>query len=249
MAIYIAGMHRSNSSVLSLMLGACGVDLGPPSEDFPGKEDDNPDGYGEHRPTVKLNEMILNALGGAWNAPPEPPADWVADRRLRSPRMKATALLGERAAREPWGWKDPRNCLTLPFWRSLTPVEKIVIPVRHPLEVAKSLLKGRGIAIEDGLRLWEIYNRRIMDASSPTERIVCHADSLCRDHEAELRRIVDFLGLPVASADLAAANGLFRDDRRRHNYAVNFVADSRLFPSMIELYEKLCQEAGVNTDD
>jgi hypothetical protein len=245
MAIYIAGMHRSNSSVLSLMLGACGVDLGPRSEDFPAKEDDNPDGYGEHQPTVKVNELVLQALGGAWNAPPEPPADWTADRRLRSARKKAEAVLHKRAPREPWGWKDPRNSLTLPFWRSITPVEKIVIPVRHPLEVAKSLLKGRGIAIEDGLRLWEIYNRRIMDASSPAERIVCHADALCRDHEAELCRIVGFLGLIVAPAALAAAHKLYRNDRRRHSYPVAFVADTRLSLAMIALYEKLCKEAGV----
>ena len=50
---------------LCLMLGACGVDLGPPSEDFPPKEDDNPDGYGENVPMVRVNEAVLKALDGA----------------------------------------------------------------------------------------------------------------------------------------------------------------------------------------
>src|SRR5262245_52387172 len=144
MAICIAGMHRSNSSILSLMLSACGVDLGPPSEDFPAKEDDNPDGYGENVPAVRIHEPVLKALGGAWNAPPDPPADWTADRRLRSVREKARKLLSRRAAREPWGWKDPRNCLTLPFWKSVVRLDRIVIPIRHPLEVAESLKTGRG---------------------------------------------------------------------------------------------------------
>jgi hypothetical protein len=244
MAICIAGMHRSNSSILSLMLGLCGVDLGPPSEDFPPKEDDNPDGYGENVPIVKVNDAVLKALGGAWNAPPAPPADWLRDRRLRRVRQKADALLRRRAAREPWGWKDPRNCLTVPFWRSVARLDKFVIPLRHPLEVAQSLKAGRGIEIADGLRLWEIYNRRIVETTSPEERVVCHAESLCRDHEAELRRILEFLGMPVSAAGFSAACRLFRHDRRRHRFPIHMTADVRLSPGLVQHYEALCVEAG-----
>jgi hypothetical protein len=245
MAVLIAGMHRSNSSILSLMLGACGVDLGPPSEDFPPKDGDNPDGYGENVPLVKMNAAVLKALGGAWNAPPPAPPDWFADRRLRRVRRKAEAILARRAAREPWGWKDPRNCLTAPFWRSIASIDKFLIPLRHPLEVAESLQIGRGIAIGDGLRLWEIYNRRIIDDTSPGERLVCHAELLCRDHMAELRRILDFLGLTVSAAALCAAGRLFRNDRRRHRYPVQLTADPRLSPGLVALYESLCVESGV----
>ena len=245
MALCIAGMHRSNSSILSLMLGACGVDMGPASEDFPPKEADNPDGYGENIPTVSVNDAVLKALGGAWDAPPESPSDWLADLRLRRVRKTATALLRKRAAREPWGWKDPRNCLTLPFWRSIAPLEKILIPLRHPLEVALSLHKGRGIAVADGLRLWEIYNRRIAEATFPEERLICHADALCRDHEAEMHRVTEFLGLHMTAAAIAAAGRLFRDDRRRYQYPVDFTDDPRLTPAITQLYKSLCVEAGV----
>ncbi len=243
-AIYIAGMHRSNSSVLSLMLGGCGVDLGPPSEDFPPHEQDNPDGYGENVPTVRLNDAVLKALGGAWNAPPAPPADWNADRRLKRVRKKAETLLRKRAAQEPWGWKDPRNCLTLPFWRSVARIDKIIIPVRHPLEVAESLQVARGIAFADGLRLWEIYNRRITEAAAPEERLICHADALCRDPEAELSRVVKFLGLRIDAGQISAACRLFRNDRRRHQYSVSFTDDPRLSPACAQFYQSLCAEAG-----
>ena len=245
MTVLIAGMHRSNSSILSLMLGACGVDLGPPSEDFPPKQDDNPDGYGENVPIVRVNEAVLKALGGAWNAPPAPPANWLEERRLKRVRKKAEALLARRGAREPWGWKDPRNCLTVPFWRSIVPIAKVVVPLRHPLEVAESLCIGRGIEIDRGLRLWEIYNRRIVEATTPDERLVCHAESLCRDHHAELRRILEALGLTVSAEAFSAAGRLFRNDRRRHQYPVDMTADSRLSPGLVSLYESLCVEAGV----
>jgi hypothetical protein len=244
-AIFIAGMHRSNSSILSLMLGGCGVDLGPPSEDFPPHAEDNPDGYGENVPTTRMNDAVLKALGGAWDDPPQPPVDWNAHPRLRTVRKRAQALVQRRAAQEPWGWKDPRNCLTLPFWRSVACIDKIVIPVRHPLEVAASLQVARGIAVAEGLRLWEIYNLRITESTNREERLICHADSLCRDPESELRRVVRFLGLRIAPDQVSVACHVFRNDLRRHHYSVRFTDDPRLSPGLAEFYNRLCAEAGV----
>ncbi|MBI45764.1 MAG: hypothetical protein CMG66_06350 [Candidatus Marinimicrobia bacterium] len=39
-----------------------------------------------------------------------------------------------------WGWKDPRNVFTLPFWIDLFPKSKIIIIKRHPYDVSLSLL-------------------------------------------------------------------------------------------------------------
>ena len=39
-----------------------------------------------------------------------------------------------------WGWKDPRNIFTLPFWIDLFPESKIIIVKRHPYDVSLSLL-------------------------------------------------------------------------------------------------------------
>ncbi|MCX7752019.1 MAG: sulfotransferase [Blastocatellia bacterium] len=40
----------------------------------------------------------------------------------------------------PWGWKDPRNVLTLPLWAELFPGAKIIYIVRHGVDVAQSLV-------------------------------------------------------------------------------------------------------------
>ena len=40
-----------------------------------------------------------------------------------------------------WGWKDPRNIFTLPFWFELFPNSKVIIVSRHPFDVVNSLLK------------------------------------------------------------------------------------------------------------
>lgn len=43
----------------------------------------------------------------------------------------------------PWGWKDPRNTFTLPFWLDLFPGAKIIHIYRHPLDIASSLITRR----------------------------------------------------------------------------------------------------------
>ncbi len=43
----------------------------------------------------------------------------------------------------PWGWKDPRNTFTLPFWLDLFPGAKVIHIYRHPLDIANSLITRR----------------------------------------------------------------------------------------------------------
>lgn len=43
----------------------------------------------------------------------------------------------------PWGWKDPRNTFTLPFWLDLFPNAKVIHIYRHPLDIAGSLITRR----------------------------------------------------------------------------------------------------------
>lgn len=77
---------------------------------------DNPDGFWENLRFVKLNDEILNALGAAWDLPPRSESSFDSD-TLAPQRAKAHLLLNSFADHHKWGWKDPRNCLTLPFGR------------------------------------------------------------------------------------------------------------------------------------
>ena len=40
---------------------------------------------------------------------------------------------------EPWGWKDPRTTVTLPFWLALFPNARVIHLVRNGIDVAESL--------------------------------------------------------------------------------------------------------------
>ena len=56
--------------MLTRLLHACGLYLGPQEELMPAQTD-NPDGFWEHLGFVALNDELLNAVGGAWDLPPK----------------------------------------------------------------------------------------------------------------------------------------------------------------------------------
>jgi hypothetical protein len=131
--ICVAGMPRSGTSLVTQLLHRCGLSLGPPEQLMPASVN-NTDGFWENLRFVELNERLLAASGGTWLAPPA---------ALRpTPRITAEArsILAQFEGAEPWGWKDPRNALTLPFWKTLLPSMKVLVCVRHPAETASSLV-------------------------------------------------------------------------------------------------------------
>src|SRR5919201_6241280 len=128
--------------MVTRLLHACGLYLGPKHELMPSQAD-NPDGFWEHLGFVALNDELLSQLGGAWDLPPPRDEDF-RDARLDPWRMKARLLIDRFGSAAVWGWKDPRNSLTLPFWQDLLPGLKTIIVVRNPLEAAQSMPKRNG---------------------------------------------------------------------------------------------------------
>jgi len=238
-AICIAGAHRSGTSMLTRLLHTCGIYLGPENELMP-PQADNPEGFWEHLGFVALNDELLNELGGAWDVPPTAEENF-AEPRLDPLRMKAQLLIEGFASAGVWGWKDPRNSLTLPFWQDLLPGLKTLIIVRNPLEVAYSMRERNGTSYSFGLRLWEIYNRRVIETATEQERLVTHYDLFFEDAETELRRIVRFVGLP--DAKVASAAALVAKRRRHTHFTIDQMIDARVSAEVIELYRALIAEA------
>jgi GT2 family glycosyltransferase/glycosyltransferase involved in cell wall biosynthesis len=225
--------------MLTRLLHACGLYLGPKNELMPAQAD-NPDGFWEHLGFVAVNDELLNALGGAWDLPPKPGEDFT-DPRLDPVRMKARLLIERFDSAKLWGWKDPRNSLTMPFWQDLLHGMKTLIMVRNPLEVAHSMKERNGTSYSFGLRLWEIYNRRLIEAASKQERLVTHYDLFFENAEVELRRIAHFTGLPDSEVQKAAA--LVTKRRRHTHFTIEHLIDARVSPEVIDVYRALIAEA------
>src|ERR1051326_6971161 len=98
-----------------------------------------------------------------------------------------------------------------------------------------------GTSYSFGLRLWEIYNRRVMEAVADKQRLVTHYDSFFKDAQSELRRIAQFLHLPDTAVRNAAA--LVSGRRRHTHFTIDALIDAGVSAEIIELYRALSGEA------
>jgi hypothetical protein len=120
--VCVLGMHRSGTSLLTGALRLLGVHLGSDENLLPSDEEANRKGFWENRLIVDLNDALLSRLGGDWHNLPDFPPDWFSSPEFADLRREARAVISKEFGNVPvWGWKDPRACLTLPFWRRLLP--------------------------------------------------------------------------------------------------------------------------------
>lgn len=144
--VIVIGMHRSGTSMIARSLEELGLFMGAR------KEINN-----EATFFLSLNEWLLRSAGGAWDNPAGID-DALGNETLRALLTESIGLqfhgwpaaeywglwrrlvLGSRRlSARPWGWKDPRNTYTLPFWLDLFPQARIVHVLRHGVDVAHSL--------------------------------------------------------------------------------------------------------------
>ena len=225
--------------MVTRLLHCCGLELGPQSELMP-PQADNPEGFWEHLGFVALNDQLLSELGGAWDLPPKADEDFMSP-QLDPLRLKARLLIEKFNSATVWGWKDPRNSLTLPFWQQLLPGLKSVVVVRNPLEVVHSMWERNGTSYSFGLRLWEIYNRRLLETANGQDRLIANYGLFFQEPELQLRRITNFIGLPDAKTSSAAA--LIAPRKRHTHFTVEHLIDARVAPEVIDLYRALLAEA------
>jgi hypothetical protein len=191
MPVAVAGMHRSGTSLVAKILHLAGLYLGP-EDDISGPAPDNLDGFWENARFVKLNDQVLGSGGGGWDCPRSLPEDWSERDEYFGLQGKAELLVAEFHGREPWGWKDPRNSFTLPFWRNLLPDLPVVVPLRNPLEVVASLQRRNHLSFQLGIGLWKSYTQAVLANTTPDARVVTHYESFFHDAAGEIRRLLGF---------------------------------------------------------
>lgn len=228
--------------MVAKLLHQAGLDLGPDDALMPPAEE-NPEGFFEHLDFVRLNDEILNAAGAGWDCPPEANFDW-KHRDLQWLRERASALSSTFGDRSPWGWKDPRTTLTLPFWKTvLGPLATIAV-IRNPLEVVTSLHRRNGFSVALSLTLWRIYAERLLQYTTLSERLVTHYDAYFTRPDQEVDRLIAFAGLPPTSdAEVEAAPVRPAAALRHHRKSLHDLLEASFPEEVISLYLQLCQEA------
>jgi hypothetical protein len=238
--VIVTGMHRSGTSLVCRLLNLCGMELGD-AEDLLPPAADNPDGFWENRRFVEVNTAVLRANGEAWDWP-NPAALQPEGLELEALRSEATTLVKGFAKGAFRGWKDPRNCLTLPFWLSLEPEALVVLVVRHPVEVAESLARRNHVSDTLGLGLWLIYHERLLQAVRASHLIVTHFDSYFETPERELSRVVGRLNVATTTEEMTRACAAVSPGSRHAHLAPEILKVAA--PDLMPIYGRLCRAAG-----
>lgn len=146
--LIVVGMHGSGSSIVSRILAELGVYMGA-----------NLDAHAEAAEFFHLNEELYYRAGAAWHRP-KPVLELIerADFRAAGVLRLAAATYGGLRSRylsgygqgvhTLWGWKDPRNSLTLPLWLQLFPHARILHVLREPAQAAASINR-RALRVAD----------------------------------------------------------------------------------------------------
>src|SRR5262249_28394132 len=152
-----------------------------------------------------------------WFDPPEFPAGWELSAEFSDLRQRARKLIDDDfGAATCWGWKDPRTCLTLPFWKQVLPPLFYVICLRNRTDVAKSL--EHAMPIEKGMNLWHQYTTAALEHSAGQPRMFIFYEDLMEnwpEHSQRLAQIVSAPGTPAAAA-LDEIRGTVTNELRHH---------------------------------
>jgi hypothetical protein len=165
--IPVTGMHRSGTSFVSDLLSRLGLDFGDKSG-FYNADQWNANGYFEQIEFIDLNHRIItmfkNTVGGiellaSYLVYMTMPSRKILDRRAKKNKLALIKLSSQYADKVV---KDPRFCLTLPYWKEWGDVTSCVVCLRHPLEIAISLKKRQKVPLSLGLRFWDYHMKSLL---------------------------------------------------------------------------------------
>ena len=219
--ILVFGMHRGGTSALAGLLHLSGFDLGPalmePAEGV------NDRGFWEHLDAYRIHERLLASLGRSRFDPREMPAGWREHPAFHIAVDEVRDLVRrDFGEARYWAVKDPRMCRIAPVWlealASLDIAPRVILIVRHPAEVARSMQAQRWIASTARAHLcWLQHILEAEEATRGVPRSLITYDALLADWRSERERISRDLELewPALVADGAAAIDAFLDPRER----------------------------------
>jgi len=218
--IVVLGMHRSGTSALSGLLCQAGFDA--PSDLMPA-DAVNPRGYWESSGLFALNDSFMEELGSRWDALAPLPQGWqygeaAARWRGRVLRHLCQAYAGASAP----VIKDPRLCILLsglsPWLESGALRVEMLLTLRDPFEVARSLEAAQNLPSSDGLRLWLHYVLSAERMSRGWPRLMLHFDSLIHDPHQNLERCLALLAAEQNTAAFEPQANSFIDPELQHQH-------------------------------
>ncbi|MGA4533303.1 hypothetical protein ACPA1H_23480 [Ectopseudomonas chengduensis] len=193
--ILILGMHRSGTSALSGVLNILGVDLG---SHLMQPKAENPKGFFENDLIFEVNEDLLAQAGSSVHD------DFFNESKIDNiydlDKLKSV-LLEEFKLSKLFSIKDPRIGYLLPVYiqalKALDIDIKVIVPIRSPLEVARSLQVRNGFSLEKGLLHWAYHFLVVEKFSRALPRVFTSFEELIQAPRKTIGLIEKNLGLDL----------------------------------------------------
>lgn len=202
----VLGMHRSGTSLCASILHAAGIDMLGDANPLPTEA--NQKGHFERWEVVTAHRRILKTFGQGYDALGALPPLWWREARLAGAIADLAAIVEANRGRGSWGFKDPRTMRLFRLWRELlgrmhVPY-RLVLCLRRPWHVARSLSKRDGLSQEVGLALWLRSHADFLTANADLSWLVVDYDDWFDDPQGLLTALLDWTG--TASPPDAAAH-------------------------------------------
>lgn len=216
--IFALGMGRSGTSAITRVLSLCGACLPEP---LLGASESNLRGHWEPVDAININNAFLRRYAASWYDP----TLRLQGETVFSAQEKETYIEEIRAFIErchigpPLVIKEPRIAALAGFWfdacRRASITVKVVIPIRHPDQVAASLTARDGISPELANVLWLKYNFLAERSSRTLPRVFVDYPNFLGDWRKEIDRVARRLAVDLSGADEAAIDGFLDPSLQR----------------------------------
>lgn len=238
--IFVMGMGRSGTSTVAGVLQKLGIEWGA-SDKWMVSPDDNVRGFYEFVPLYEINVEILRRHGGNWHVPPKFLSGWEKNPLLSDLLIRAQEIISSNFQTDLWGFKDPRCCLTMPFWRLAieNPIDCVFV-FRNPLEVAFSLFKRDDFPIELGISLWLMNVMESWRTTQDLRRHFLFYEDILNDPAVEIERLERFIGRKFDGPNRdEAIRFVGQELRHQHVSFEEFLAHEQVSHQVKELYAAL----------
>lgn len=207
--IFVLGMGRSGSSAITRVLSLCGAHLPEP---LLGASESNLPGHWEPIDAININNTFLRRYAASWYDPTlRLQGDIVFSAQEKETFIKQICGFLERSHAGPLlVIKEPRITALAGFWfeaaRRTAMTAKVVIPIRHPDQIAASLAARDGLSAELSAVLWLKYSLLAERSCRELPRVFVEYANLLSDWRKQLGRIAERLAVDLSDADEAAVD-------------------------------------------
>ncbi len=226
--IIVIGKHRSGTSAVTLALRELGLYLGPEQDIF--KPDSfNEDGNLENIRISQMNQQLSAEFEADGTSTGSVPSNW-KERPGFDLLIEAASkfLPKDFEGHSLWGWKDPRTTLLLPVYKEIFKRmgsrPHFVMPVRNPLEVAKSMARRDNVSQNVAVGLWIHYVLTALHDLEPGALTLLLYETFLLDPRGCLESCLADLEVEIAGGRWDAVRNAVRSDLNHNQTPVEEIS-------------------------